>query len=193
MANLFFCSDHHFGHANICKFTNKDGSKVRPFNSVEEMNETLVENHNKVVRPNDKVYMLGDVVISKKFFPILERLNGKKSLIRGNHDIFKIGEYLKYFKEVHGVHAKLDRIIMSHIPLHPASVGRFGINIHGHTHSKIVTHTGTGHQISMESEIGHGLFEDSRYFSVCMERINYTPISLEEIKKERREYFESQN
>jgi calcineurin-like phosphoesterase family protein len=49
MKNIFVVSDHHFGHANICKFLNDDGTKVRPWNDVDEMDEVLIQNHNKVV------------------------------------------------------------------------------------------------------------------------------------------------
>jgi len=80
--NTFFTSDQHFGHKNICRFAD------RPFKSVEEMNEALIEEHNAVVKPSDVVWFLGDFA----FMPpdatkrILRRLNGQKNLVLGNHD-----------------------------------------------------------------------------------------------------------
>ena len=65
MANIFIISDTHFGHLGMCKFLRKDGSKVRPFDDINVMDECMVENWNKTVKPKDKIYHLGDVVINK--------------------------------------------------------------------------------------------------------------------------------
>ena len=160
----FLISDTHFGHSTMLKVKNSDGSPVRSFSSVEEMDETMVENWNKVVGHSDKVYHLGDVVMSKKSLPILSRLNGKKTLIAGNHDIFDTKEYLQYFNNVRGYRILENNFILSHIPIHKDSLERYGVNIHGHLHGEVMN--------------------DPRYFSVCVEQINYTPIALEEIKYE---------
>ena len=179
MSNVFLISDTHFGHANICKFMTEDNKPVRPWDDVAEMDEALIQNWNSVVRENDLVYHLGDVVINKKFLPILERLNGRKRLVRGNHDTFAITEYLKYFEEVYGVREISskdgnDGMIFSHIPLAEASIERFGVNVHGHLHTKRMKTDGT---------YGHGDENlNPLYFSVCVEQINYTPISLEEVR-----------
>ena len=163
MANCFFISDPHFGHAGVCKFLDKDGVKIRPWTDPEEMNEALVENWNSVVREQDKVYCLGDVVINRRYLPILHRLKGHKTLIRGNHDVFKLKEYMTYFGEVHGVRV-LEGLILSHIPLHKASVvPRFGVNVHGHLHTNYIN--------------------DPAYLCVCVEQINFTPLSLEDARK----------
>ena len=80
--NTFFTGDHHFGHKNICKYAK------RPFNSIEEMNETLIRNHNEVVGHDDVVWFMGDFAYTSggKLKSIIRRLNGKKSLVLGNHD-----------------------------------------------------------------------------------------------------------
>lgn len=80
--NTFFTSDTHFGHKNIIKLCN------RPFSSVEEMNEKLIENWNSVVSENDTVFHLGDFAFggSSMWNDVLSRLNGKIYLILGNHD-----------------------------------------------------------------------------------------------------------
>lgn len=162
MSNTFITSDTHFGHANICTFLNRDGSKLRPWNDVAEMDEALVANWNAVVGVHDKVYHLGDVVINRKSLSIMDRLNGKKRLIRGNHDIFKTADYLKYFDEIYGVRVLSD-MILSHIPLYHESITtRFNCNVHGHLHGNTI--------------------ENGAYLCVSVEQTNYRPLSLEEIR-----------
>lgn len=78
----YFTSDTHFGHQNIIDYCK------RPFANVEEMTEGLVANWNAVVKPADTVFHLGDFAMGPKVHhkSFFERLNGKKLLIRGNHD-----------------------------------------------------------------------------------------------------------
>ena len=172
MSNIFLCSDHHFGHANILTFLTSDGSRVRDFDSVEQMDETMVENHNRVLRPKDKVYFLGDVAFNKKTLATLARLNGEKVLIKGNHDQEKLTEYQKYFKDVRGSH-QFDGLILSHIPIHLDSLGRWGANIHGHLHTN---------QVMIRGFSNKPVEPDPKYLNVSMEQIAYTPISLEAAK-----------
>lgn len=166
--NVFLISDTHFGHQAICGFVNEDGSKVRPFDQAEEMDQVMIDNWNRVVQPHDKVYHIGDVAMRKQFLPIMHKLNGRKVLVRGNHDIFELKEYVKYFYDVRGYHV-LDNILMSHIPIHAGSLGRFKGNVHGHLHGRPV--------------MDENNTPDPRYLSVCVERINYTPIEFCEVQK----------
>jgi calcineurin-like phosphoesterase family protein len=161
MPNIFLISDTHFGHVGVTQFLRIDGSKLRPWDNTEEMDEALVSNWNSVVSPKDKVYHLGDVVINRKALSTLSRLNGELILVKGNHDIFRIDEYLTYFKDIRAYHI-LDNLIMSHIPIHPDSKGRFKGNIHGHLHDKVVG--------------------DPWYYNVSVEQINYTPIPFETVR-----------
>lgn len=178
MSNIFICSDHHFGHANILTFLDNEGKRVREFSSVEEMDETMVENHNRVVSKSDKVYFLGDVAFNKKNLATVARLNGEKVLVKGNHDKESISEYLKYFKDVRGSH-QFDGMLLTHIPVHVESLGRWPVNVHGHTHTNRV------------KKFTSTVVDDPRYFCVCVEQINYTPISLEALKKESKYRLES--
>jgi calcineurin-like phosphoesterase family protein len=144
------------------------------------MDEFMVKAWNERVRPNDKVYHLGDVVINRKFLHILGRLNGDKVLIRGNHDIFKLEDYTPYFRDIRGYDVK-NGMIFSHVPVHPESLARFGCNIHGHLHAnrvmKIIgVNTKTG-EFNYSNEI------DPRYFNVSVEQIDFAPIALEEVNK----------
>ena len=172
MANIFFASDHHFHHANILTFKRDDGTPLRDFSSVSHMNEHMVNSHNSVVKPSDKVYFLGDVCMDRKGkgLEILSRMNGEKVLIKGNHDLAKPEAYLEYFKDIRGSH-QFEGLILTHIPIHSESLARWGLNVHGHLHYNVV-------------RMPLSQIPDKRYFSVCMERINYTPISLEEVKKQ---------
>lgn len=82
---IYLTSDYHFFHNKEFVY------KFRGFNSVEEMNEKIVENHNNVVRPQDDVYILGDLLLGgadnlDEGIELLEQLNGKIHLVRGNHD-----------------------------------------------------------------------------------------------------------
>lgn len=164
MANIFLISDTHFGHSNILQFKRSDGSPVRSFASVQEMDEYMVEKWNSVVRPQDKVYHLGDVTMHKNSLDIIGRCNGHKRLVRGNHDDHKIKKYLEFFEEVYSTH-RLDRFLLSHIPLHPDGIGKAAANIHGHVHNSVPA-----------------LYYGPRYFNVSVEVIDYTPVALEDLK-----------
>lgn len=156
MACIWLVSDTHFGHANIIEYCE------RPFASAAEMDEAMVERWNAVVRPQDHVYHLGDVAMRAEHLSIVKRLHGHKRLVRGNHDIFPTKKYLDAgFKEIHGVRV-LNGLVMTHIPIHPASLGRFAGNVHGHIHNN------------------EGGDYGPRYLNVSVEVIGYTPISLED-------------
>lgn len=166
MANIWFWSDPHFGHANILDFTLDDGSKMRPFTSVEEMDEHMVQEFNKLVKPSDKAYCLGDVAMHKRHLPTMGRLNGHHRLVRGNHDVEKTKEYLKYFEEIYATRL-LDRsLLLSHIPIHPDSLRYDWVNVHGHVHNNIGP-----------------LHWGPRYLNVCVEVTDYRPLAMEEVKQ----------
>lgn len=188
--NRFVISDTHFGHTNSWeKFKREDGSPLRPFSSTEEMDETMIERWNAKVKPQDTVYHLGDVVINQKSLHLVSRLNGRKILVRGNHDIFKDKQYTDVgFEQIHGVRVFVDKFILSHIPLHPDCVTeRFKVNVHGHLHANQV-------QVKRVNSIpGHPMancvtnmvtFEsiDPRYLCVSVEHTNYEPLHFDEVQ-----------
>ena len=161
----------------------EDGHPIRPFKSVEEHDATLIENWNKVVtHPSDKVYVLGDVAQKRKDIENFSKLNGKKILIKGNHDIYEMKEYAKYFKDIRATHRLDNGILMSHIPVHPSTFGKaHKVNVHGHIHDKRVKY-------GIDSFNGKWEYDeysakwvgdiDKRYFCVSCEHINYTPMEL---------------
>lgn len=164
MAELFLISDTHFGHENILTFERRDGTPLRPFASLTEMHVRMVENWNRVVGPKDIVYHLGDVAFSKEGLVLLGMLNGRKRLVRGNHDGFKIRLYLQYFHEVYGVR-QIDRYWFTHVPMHDESVHQRNClgNIHGHLHEK--------------DDLS------PKHLNVSVERIEYTPIAFEDARQ----------
>lgn len=179
MPAVFLISDTHFGHEKTCTvFKRADGSPLRPFSCAEEMDEYMIKVWNDRVRPNDKVYHCGDVVINRKFLHKLGRLNGDKVLIRGNHDIFKLEDYAPYFRDVRGYHV-MNGLILSHIPVHADSLARFGCNIHGHLHANRVMKVR-----GVDAKTGHVLYGDlidPRYFNVSVEQIDFAPILFEDL------------
>lgn len=162
---IWFCSDHHLGHANVIKFEGPNGHPARTiFSSIEEHNEYIIEKHNSVVRPCDKVYIVGDLCWNSSSINLVKRMTGNKILIMGNHDKQKTKSYLNCIGELRGVVylSKEINAIITHIPVHPAQLEhRFEYNIHGHLHC---------HRIN-----------DPRYLNVSMEQIDYTPIDLDEV------------
>lgn len=181
MPNIFLYSDPHFGHKNVCRFTQRDGiTKMRPWDDVEVMNEDMIVLYNDKVKPEDTCYFLGDVIWNQKYLPILSQLNGTKILIRGNHDMLDIKEYLNYFAEVKS-YDFIDGLLLSHIPVHPESIGRCGTNVHGHLHSNRVMKP-----CGFDSATGQVIYGDEidvRYHNVSVEMTEFAPILLEDLIK----------
>lgn len=182
--NIFFISDTHWAHEGpYSKFLREDGcTMLRPHGSAAEGDEAMVKNWNSVVSKSSKVYHLGDVTMSVKSdaLNIMYRLNGEKILIKGNHDKGKLSHYQTHFKDVRGSH-QFDGMILTHIPIHLDSLACWGFNVHGHTHAN-----------SVQRINKYGVKElDPNYFCVSVEQINYTPISLEEVKKQAQERKDS--
>jgi calcineurin-like phosphoesterase family protein len=185
MPAVFLTADPHFGHEGVCRFKVHEGTpqerKLRPFDNAAEMNEVLVKNWNETVRPNDKVYVLGDVAMNKNaLHATMPRLNGDKVLIKGNHDILKKPDYEKYFRDFRAYHV-MNGVILSHIPIHKDSLARFGCNIHGHLHAHEVRKAR-----GVDAKTGKVLYSneaDPDYLCVSMEHTNFTPILFEDALK----------
>ncbi len=161
MAELFLISDTHFGHEGILQFKTDGGHPLRSFASLIEMHAAMIERWNRVVTPKDKVYHLGDVAMSREGLKIVGLLNGKKRLVRGNHDLYKLSHYREFFHEVYGVR-QLNGLWLTHVPMHPECVENARGNIHGHLHA--------------------GRIDHPKYINVSVERIKYTPVSMDQIE-----------
>jgi len=160
---IFFTSDHHFGHTNILKYQN------RPFPTIEEMNEVLIDKWNSVVKPNDTIYHLGDFALVRtknEVDNIVRRLNGHKHLILGNHDRQPVKHAsgfveIEQYKEIaiDGI-----KLILFHYPIESWN-GAFHetYHLHGHSHGKSSVR--------------------SRRIDVGVDVHNYYPINYEEVKQ----------
>lgn len=160
MSIVYFLSDLHLGHKRILEFS----GKLREGNTADEHDSILITKWNSKVRKRDLVYVLGDVCMHKDL-SILDQLQGRKILIRGNHDTFSTTEYLEHFEEVYGI-MKYKRFWLSHAPIHPDEL-RGCYNIHGHVHGNSISN-------------GYGEY-DKRYINVCCEVNLCYPIPFKDI------------
>ena len=177
MKNSWVISDTHFNHERILSFE-VDGKSVRPgFANVQEMNEKMIDNWNKVVKPGDHVYHLGDVLfgMNKEGWMNIHwpRLNGKKFLVVGNHDNIKMLSAGGWFSKIQMWYEKKDLgLTMTHVPIHESGLydhrhavksdGPNMVNVHGHIHSHL---SPTKHHVC-----------------VCVEQTDYSPVNLESLR-----------
>lgn len=154
-------SDLHFGHKNIIRYSD------RPFPDTETMNEILILEYNKLVKPEDKSIWVGDI----GFYPddktnaILHRCNGYKILVIGNHDFNKRELRKLHFDEIHIVYnLQFDdtTVAFTHYPMDNLPKG--WVNIHGHVHKGKPDEAAT-----------------NRHINVNCEFIDYKPIKLQEL------------
>lgn len=172
--HTFFTSDTHFGHANIIRFCN------RPFQNVEEMNEVLIENWNKVVSKDDTVFHLGDFAFggSSVWNSIIPRLNGHINLIIGNHDRKNLRQgYMSYFDMVVPqlqIEIEDTSIYLNHYPFLCYGGSYRGVwQLFGHVHS------GPGADGLDISRLRVLL---PTQYDVGVDNNNFTPISYREVK-----------
>ena len=132
MRRVYITSDLHLGHEKAAIY--------RGFRSVKEHDDLIISRFNATVNPKDTVYILGDVVFApSKNITILERLNGVKHLILGNHEHDNVSKYISYFNKIMAFAIYHD-MVLSHIPIHESQLtDRFVdcINVHGHIHGNV--------------------------------------------------------
>lgn len=168
MSRVFLISDLHFGHKRICEFGGQTGVNYRTGDTWQENMHTIIENWNSVVTKRDIVFVLGDVAFNQEGYDAVGELNGRKKLIRGNHDnYFSTEEWLKHFETVEGI-VGYKGYWLTHAPIHPNEL-RGKKNIHGHLHQHSIRNSYTGEY-------------DPNYINVCCEAIGETPIPFEWIR-----------
>lgn len=136
MDNRFFISDTHFYHEGVINYDN------RPFSSIIEMNEALIDNWNKTVNKGSIVYMIGDFCWRgpNTAIKILDSLNGQIHLIKGNHDKVnkEMIKRLASISDLKKVRAGEHRLLLSHRPFRTwEGRGERYFNIHGHCHGNL--------------------------------------------------------
>ena len=170
MGKIFMISDTHFGDSgSIIKY------EGRPFRDGLEMDETMIENWNRTVGPEDTIYHLGDLACGRtkeEIKSLIARLSGHKILVMGNHDRdMTVREWMDAgFEEVYPLPVLLNEFyILSHEPLYVNTAGPYA-NIFGHVH-------------------GNPAYRDcsSRSFCACVERTGYRPVAFEKICRAIRE------
>lgn len=135
----YICSDLHFYHNNIIRYSPKTRSR---FASVEEMNRFMIDEWNRVVQPDDTVYFLGDFAFcnATKAVNVARQLVGRRVMIAGNHDAKLLDDemFRDCWDEIHDyLEVKHDghRIAMFHYPIAQwSSCHRGSIHFHGHLH-----------------------------------------------------------
>ena len=155
MSQVRFISDLHFHHESM--------AIKRGFKDENEMNEYIVSQWNKVVCKKDVTWILGDITMEKANYDILNRLNGIKHVVLGNHDEGQHTKILQqYVNKIAGMVNYKKEFILTHCPIHPCELEyRFKYNIHGHVHENTLP--------------------DKRYINVSVEVIDYKPKTLKEL------------
>ncbi|MCR6097180.1 metallophosphoesterase [Salipaludibacillus agaradhaerens] len=166
----YFISDTHFFHENIIKFSN------RPFDSVVEMNQTMINKWNSVIGQTDEIYILGDLVVrgtGKQANEILKLLNGKKYLIKGNHEHYLDdpefdSSHFEWIKDYYSFKFNKKTFVLFHYPiLEWNGFYNDSIHLYGHVHHKKKEY--------LRNILG------SRAINVGVDVNNFFPISIEQV------------
>ena len=178
---LFFTSDTHFGHRNIIKYCQ------RPFSCIEEMDDALIANWNRVVGKDDIIFHLGDFAMggSAEWSRLLQKLNGKIYLILGNHDLKTIGAG---FWRLEGVamqmliNVKGQIIYLNHYPfLCYGGAYRNTWQLYGHVHTGPANRGLDAPRLKMMLPT---------QYDVGVDNNNYIPVSFEQVKRSIRKQIE---
>lgn len=167
---IYFIADTHFHHNNVISFCQ------RPFTDVGEMNDTLIKNWNSVVKPTDEVYILGDFLYKgtgKQANELLGSLNGRKYLIKGNHEHYlKSADFntslLEWIKDYHTFVYYKRKFILFHYPI---------LEWEGYHHNSIHLY---GHVHNNQSDYFSDIL-GNRAINVGADMIDFKPISIEKI------------
>lgn len=186
MSRNFYIADCHFGHANVIKFDH------RPFDSVEEMDRKMIDNWNNAVCQDDIVYILGDFCwnTEERWIEILDKLNGNKILIRGNHDLKTMSQQLRNkFQDIKDYKEVKDggkRVLLSHYPM-PFYRGAYNkdiVHLYGHIHVTL-EHDFMEHireYVNEYDDRGNSKHKCQFYnVGTMMPWMDYTPRTLDEI------------
>lgn len=190
MSKIWFSSDLHLNHFNIIKYTN------RPFKSVEDMNETIIANHNAVVAPDDKWFHLGDFAMagSGKASYFLSRLNGIKYMIAGNHDkrvLFKrdadfniqikdgVKNQVQWVKDYYEMWVDKQFVVLHHYaPRVWNASHKGGFYLYGHSHGSLPDDPN-----ALSMDVGIDAIAMYKAVNGVKNPKDYRPISWDEVKE----------
>lgn len=145
----YFISDTHFSDRGIIKH------ERTLFKNIDEHDQFIIDSINKIVKPTDELWILGDVGNVE----LVSHINGRKYLLMGNHDKRPRKEYLGYFAEVYDYPLYIsNRVVLSHYPI-PVTEGT--LNVHGHLHGSTL--------------------DSSNHFNISIHMINYRPVRMDMI------------
>jgi calcineurin-like phosphoesterase family protein len=166
---IYYTSDWHLGHVNILKMCH------RPFDSIEEMNETIIQNYRNTVTDKDDVYFLGDLVFKYPDQPdkLWSSLPGRKHLIVGNHDKSLVSTGARYFVEITSYKKIKDdgrSAVLFHYPiLEWDGFFRETYHLYGHIHN------------NKDNETSKIIGQMPRAFNVGVDDNNFRPVTLDEL------------
>jgi calcineurin-like phosphoesterase family protein len=176
----FYISDQQFGQKSIIKMCH------RPFIDVDDMNKTMILNHNNAVSTVDDVWILGDLcykINSSEVYNIISKLNGRKHLIIGNHDgkLLQDEECRKLFEDIQQI-AKINdngkEILMFHYPIVEwDGYYRDTIHLYGHIHNNV-----NNNAYKVMKNIPNA-------YNVSADILNYRPRKLEDVIKMNEKFF----
>lgn len=164
----YYISDLHIFHDNIIRLCN------RPFSCMEEMISEIIKRWNETVSKDDEVYILGDMFFKQRTpqecYRILEKLNGKKYFIRGNHDKIlkdeKLRSYFVWVKDIAEIEDNERRVVLFHYPMEDWNgKHRNSYHLFGHIHNNLSAIKGP----------------IANRYNVSAEELNYTPHTLDQL------------
>lgn len=176
MSQVKFIGCLHFGHKWIAQY--------RGFQDEYYHDEHLISEWNKSVHKKDLVYILGDITMeTAEHYYQLDRLNGRKIVVLGNHDLHKdIKELLKYVESVAGM-IDYKGFCLTHAPIHPSEISFYNGNIHAHIH-----HTNHLEEVYVQERYGDKdkiqYPTSHKYYNVDAHIIGYRPRTIEELLNE---------
>ena len=181
--NIYFIGDLHLYHKNVILYDN------RPFNTLDEMHEALINNWNNTIKKDDIIYNLGDLSFgsfeqTKEF---VTQLNGKHQIIIGNHDKIKDIKKLNIYENIYEYGTEIwikdesvttkksngyQHLILSHYPILSWNRQHYGsIHLHAHSHQSLVNNEKTN------------WYYNRKVLDVGCNGTNYTPLSYTEVKE----------
>lgn len=175
----YYISDLHIGHKNAISFDN------RPYNNVYEMDEDIIRRWNSVVKDEDTVYVLGDMFWCKipEAIKILDRLKGKKVLIKGNHDRVHDSKFREKFEKI-TEYLEVDdngrKVVLCHYPIVCFKNHYYGwYHLYGHVHSSFEWNM----MENAKRQMNELYKKDCNMYNcgAMLDYMNFTPRTLDEI------------